>query len=565
MSELSDLQQRIADQFQASFGHSTLAQRLEEIASQAATLARLTDPDQIRDETGDLLAALLQLCTESGWEPAKLMQATLDKLAGRNSPDASQILDDAVSPTTVWSHHHGKIAIFTSMFDPPSRFHRQAVERILEAGFDEVIICPPGPRDGRREREHAQSMHRAALVDLNFRDLPGVTVDLYDLDHGRSSTSFDLEARYRSSSEVWHVVSDEMVVNGRQGQALIQQRWDQGVETWQRSRFIVLHPSDRQPAREDLPPHSELLAVDGHVPSAELRDRVYHGESIDPWVTPEVAAYIRRQQLFVPTVSAGPTRWQISDPRLLIECDERNPNALALAERYQRYAHNDPNLILVLGGDGTMLRAIRRHWRRRIPILGLNAGHLGFLANERLPLELEQADFMLYSLPMIRVDADKPGGEHVEGLAFGDAWIERDGGQAAWLRLDVDGQTRIPKVVGDGMLVATASGSSAYARALGSIPVPLTTPVFTLAGSNIFRPRFWKPMTLTDDTVISIVSLDRSGKRPVRGFLDGHPLGVIQSLTVQRSPIATVELAFTGEFDPSGKLLRSLFPPNDDD
>jgi hypothetical protein len=72
-------------------------------------------------------------------------------------------------------------------------------------------------------------------------------------------------------------------------------------------------------------------------------------------------------------------------------------------------------------------------------------------------------------------------------------------------------------------------------------------------------------MTLADDTKISIVSLDRTGKRPVRGFLDGQPLGVIQSLTVQRSPIATVELAFTGEFDPSGKLLRSLFPPTDEE
>ena len=166
---------------------------------------------------------------------------------------------------------------------------------------------------------------------------------------------------------------------------------------------------------------------------------------------------------------------------------------------------------------------------------------------------------------MLRVDAEKPSGERVEGLAFGDAWIERDGGQAAWLRLDVDGDTRVPKIVGDGMLVASAAGSSAYARALGAIPVPLTTPVFTLAGSNIFRPRFWKPMTLADDTTISMVSLDHSGKRPVRGFLDGQPLGVIQSLTVQRSPIATVELAFTGEFDPSGKLLRSLFPPNEDE
>jgi NAD kinase len=451
------------------------------------------------------------------------------------------------------------------MFDPPSRYHRQVAVKVLELGFEEVIVCPPGPRDGRREREHAASMHRAALVDINFQGISGVTVDLSDLDYGRASNSSDLEARYADSAEVWHVVSDEMIRGGCDGCSLIQQKWNGGSALWQRSRFIILHPSDQLPDAKDLPPQHQLLAVDGHVPSAELRDRVYHGQSIDQWVTPEVADYIRRHHLFVPGVENGPTRWPVSKPRLLIEFDERNTNARTLAEQYQRYAADHPNLILVIGGDGTMLRAIRRHWRRRIPIVGLKAGHVGFLANERLPQELAGVELVVYSLPMLRVDAEKPNGERVEGLAFGDAWIERDGGQAAWLRLEVDGQTRVPMIVGDGMLVASAAGSSAYARALGAIPVPLTTPVFTLAGSNIFRPRFWKPMTLADDTRISIVSLDHTGKRPVRGFLDGQPLGVIQSLTVQRSPIATVELAFTGEFDPSGKLLRSLFPPNEDE
>src|SRR5208283_2337493 len=105
------------------------------------------------------------------------------------------------------------------------------------------------------------------------------------------------------------------------------------------------------------------------------------------------------------------------------------------------------------------------------------------------------------------------------------------------------------------------SGSPAYARAMGAIPVPLTTPVMILAGSNIFRPRFWKPMTLADNTLLSLVNLDETGKRPLRGFVDGLPLGIVRSLTAQRSPIASVELAYTSEFDPSAKLLRSLFPP----
>jgi NAD+ kinase len=556
MSDLADLRGRIAEQFHAAFGRTPLPQRIEDIIAQANSLSSAADLDTVRNEAGDLICAVLQLCNEHGWEPADLVRTTLDKIAARNRQPIATATDGTKSR---------RVVLFASMFDPPSRYHRQVAQKVLQLDFDEVIVCPPGPRGGRGEREHAASMHRAALVDINFQGLPGVTVDLSDLDYGRSSNSCDLESRYDGTAEVWHVVSDEMIRHGCDGCSMIQQRWDQGSELWVRSRFVVLHPSDQLPDAKDLPPQHRLLAIDGHVPSAELRDRVYHGQSIDEWVTPEVSAYIRRHHLFVPGVENGPTRWHVYQPRLLIECDERNTNARTLAEQYQRYASDQPNLILVIGGDGTMLRAIRRHWRRRIPIVGLKAGHVGFLANERLPQDLEGVELVVYSLPMLRIDAEKPSGERVEGLAFGDAWIERDGGQAAWLRLDVDGQTRVPKIVGDGMLVASAAGSSAYARALGAIPVPLTTPVFTLAGSNIFRPRFWKPMTLADDTTISIVSLDRSGKRPVRGFLDGQPLGVIQSLTVQRSPIATVELAFTGEFDPSGKLLRSLFPPTEEE
>ncbi len=145
-------------------------------------------------------------------------------------------------------------------------------------------------------------------------------------------------------------------------------------------------------------------------------------------------------------------------------------------------------------------------------------------------------------------------------LAFSDAWVERDGGQAAWLKLDIDGRTRIEKITGDGLLIATAAGSSAYARALGACPVPLNTPVLTLAGSNVFKPRFWKPMTLPDTAVVSFQTLDRSGKRPIRGFVDGAPLGLVERLDMKRSSIASVELAFAGEFDPTGKLLSSLFP-----
>jgi nicotinate (nicotinamide) nucleotide adenylyltransferase len=457
-----------------------------------------------------------------------------------------------------------KVAVYCSSFDPPTRYHRSAAEKLLEEGFEQVVICPTGPRPGREKAEHTAAVHRAALADLTFRDLPSVRVDLTDLDEGRYAQPEELETRHASCGEVWHVLDADVFAGAREGRAVIQSRWENWRALVERLRFVILHEPGDVPHPDDLPPVRRLIELDGHVPTADIRSWVYHGASVDDHVTPEVAWYVARHRLFASGVPDRVTRLPVTHPRLLIVHDERNALAVETADRYSRLSGDRPDLILVIGGDGTMLHAIRRHWRLRVPFVGLNAGHLGFLMNERLPHDLEGLELVTYSMPMLRVDAAFPDGRTTRGLAFGDSWLERDSGQAAWIRLDVDGQTRIPKIVGDGLLVATASGSSAYARAMGAVPVPLNTPVLTLAGSNVFRPRFWKPMTLVDDAVVGLTSLDRSGKRPVRGFIDGQPLGVVHEMTLRRSAVAGVELAFTREFDPSGKLLRSLFPPSDD-
>jgi nicotinate (nicotinamide) nucleotide adenylyltransferase len=757
MTTLPELLNAIRDRFEATFGRTPLPERIHDVLTQATSLGRYTDLTHLRDEAGDLLCSVLQLCNECGWSPADLVASTLRKIQergeqyarlgrklrvgilggafdpvhlghievarevvrlggvdevwlmpcyehvsgkrmapaedrlemcrlavreertlgvfdyeirhqfcgetyhsikkllteeiARNQCDFSFIIgQDNADNFATWSNAdnlermirfivlpragmsppslsawylkpphvflHGarrdwptssteirrmlqesdravegvlhpdvldyirtrnlypppldaavplrRVALFTGSFDPPSRFHRDVAERLAKEGFDEVVIWPTGRPPGRDQAEHASSSHRAHMVDLLFRRLPHVQVDLTDLDDATFMHPIDMEQRYASRGQVWHVVSDEFVTAGHAGRCVIQTQWTDGAALWSRSRFVVLHPPGSVPLPADLPPHHLLLAAAGHVPTAELRARVYHGEPIDQLVSPEVAAYIRRHGLFTATVTGRVSRLRIDEPRLLIALDERNERSTALAERYRRFASDDPNLILVLGGDGTMLHAIREHWRRRLPFYGINTGHLGFLLNERAPANLAGAEFVVYRMPMLRVDTETPDGQRQRSLAYNDAWVEREGGQAAWLRLDVDGQTRVEQVVGDGVLVATPSGSSAYARSMGATPVPLNSPVLTVAGSNIFRPRFWKPVALPDTAVVKLTSLDRSGKRPVRCFVGGWPAGVVQSLEARLSNVAAVELAFNPEFDPSTRLLRSLFPPNQD-
>jgi NAD+ kinase len=512
-------------------------------------------PDRAKDDVGDLLAALLRYCAVQGWDAADLVAAAAHRIEDHPAP-GSPAPDAPPGPR--------QVAVYTGSFDPPTLFHRTVVEQLRAAGFDEVVIRPTGPRLDRHETEHAATIHRAVMTDLAFRPLTGVRVDLTDLDDQTFTPHHALEAEYAARGEVWHVVSDEFVSHGRDGLSTVQTRWVSGPELWEQSRFVVIHPAGSPPDPADLPPTCRLVAADGATPTADIRAMVYGGGpgAVDGLVAPPVAEYIRRHGLFTSTVPPREVRVTLDQPRLLIVAGPQ-PEAAELAARYRHLEGPDPSLILVLGGDGTMLHAIREHWRLRLPFLGLNAGHAGHLMNERLPGGLAGAEVVLYRMPMLRVDTVGEDGVRRRALAFNDAWVERDSGQGAWLRVDVNGEIRVTKVVADGLLVSTPSGSSAYARAMGATPVPLNSPVVTLAGSNVFRPRFWKPLALPDDAVVGMTSVGDPVKRPVRGFIDGLAVGRVRSMEVRVSPVAAVELAFTPEFDLSAKLLRSLFPPDD--
>lgn len=457
-----------------------------------------------------------------------------------------------------------RVAVFTGSFDPPTAFHRNVVEALRGRGFDEVVVRPSGPKKyDNPEVEHAKPIHRAVLTDLAFGNLPGVTVDLSDLDDATFTPHYSLDDLLSDRGEVWHVVPAEFITGGRASDSAIHNKWELGLDAWATRRFVVLHPAGAAPDAADLPPTHQLLEVEGHVATADIRLRVFQHGNARPDVSDYVDEYIQRYRLFTGLTVPRETHVRLNAPRLKIVTADRSEKALRAAEPFRHLESPNPTHILVLGGDGTMLQAIRDLWRLRLPFLGLNAGTLGFLMNEQLPPAMNETELVLYRMPMMRVDAELPDGKRVQSLAFADAWVERDSGQAAWLKIDVDGHTQVPRVVGDGLLVATPAGSSAYARAMGATSVPLTAPVFTLAGSNVFRPRFWKPVALPETAHVSLTTLDFNGKRPVRGFIDGQPIGPVKSMHIRVSTVANVELGFTPEFDLSARLLRSMFPPSD--
>lgn len=451
-----------------------------------------------------------------------------------------------------------RLAVYAGSFDPPAIHHRQIAERIAER-FDRVIVFPSGPRPDRISAD-SLPVHRAVMADLNFRGLHRVTVELSDLEKSRFTANHEFQTHFaHENHEIWHVVPWSAVDRGACGESKIHREWTNGRELWRSVPFLVLREANEPLNLEDLPPRHEVMQVPPHTTSGLIRTLLFDGESADGLLHPAVSAYVRRHGLFRPTPPARECLFRASSPKLQLFVDTKNEDANAVAARLREFEHPDPELIVVIGGDGTMLRAIRTHWRDRRPFYGINTGHVGFLLNTANRLKFWEADLRLYQLPLLWVEITCPEGSGHGELAFNDCWVERETGQTAWIEVSVNGRVQMPKVVADGMLVSTAAGSTSYARAMGATPMPFNAPLLTLAGSNVLKPEFWHPAVLTTDSEVRVRNLDLR-KRPLRGFIDGVSQGRVAEMTARVSNIAAVELLFTREHDPVAKLALLQFP-----
>ena len=186
-----------------------------------------------------------------------------------------------------------------------------------------------------------------------------------------------------------------------------------------------------------------------------------------------------------------------------------------------RIEESAPDLLLTLGGDGTLLRGARKVTGKGIPVLGVNLGHLGFLTSssgsdlETAFERLRSGDFTLdhrTTLEAAILDADGHAG--APQVALND-FVVHSSGAARVSRLDLfvahDGTSdEIGSFSADGVIISTPTGSTAYSLSAGGpIVAPgvdciLVTPIcpHTLAV---------RPLVLAADERVLIKEVDPSG------------------------------------------------------
>lgn len=454
-----------------------------------------------------------------------------------------------------------RIAIFGGSFNPPGRHHR-AIAEALACEFDEVRVIPCGPRPDKSVTDSTPGIYRAALADLTFAAMPKVVVDLFDLEQATFSRNWQLQERFAHLGELWHVVGTDLIAGGARGASPIQTSWAKGAELWNNARFAVLQRPDHDIDPNDLPPHSKLIPLNVPGSSTEIRERLGRGEPIDDLVLPRVRDYIERYGLYRAPIPGTWARDSLHDSPFLVCADTKNPKAHAWAEKTgPGVSEADAKFVTVLGGDGAMLRCIREHWRARLPFFGINAGNLGFLMNapeQVFDVAFPPTDVILRQLPMLYLEFEDAEGSIKTSYGFNDAWLERSTSQSAWLEVRVNDDIRIPKLVSDGALVATAAGSTAYARSMGASPLLADTPAWLLVGSNVLQPAHWRSALLSIDTTVEIRNLSPEN-RPVEAFVDGHSMGEVVTLRARISRAAAAEIVFCASHDMADKIAAIQF------
>ncbi len=144
-------------------------------------------------------------------------------------------------------------------------------------------------------------------------------------------------------------------------------------------------------------------------------------------------------------------------------------------------------LIIAIGGDGTLLYASRLVAGHDVPLLGVNRGRLGFLTDVGARTMLEDVDTVLAGRfsedprSMLQARLERPGSPAITALALNDVVIQkRETGRMLDFETAIDGNL-VNSHGADGLVVATATGSTAYALSCGGPIVEPELDVFVLA------------------------------------------------------------------------------------
>ncbi|APE28909.1 NAD kinase [Aurantiacibacter gangjinensis] len=210
--------------------------------------------------------------------------------------------------------------------------------------------------------------------------------------------------------------------------------------------------------------------------------------------------------------------------------------------------------MIVVGGDGTMLDALHDMLEggKSLPVFGLNLGSVGFLMNRYrgaagLIQRLTKAKPL--GVKPLRMTVTTQSGETHSACAINEVSLLRETRQTAKVEISVNDRVRIPELAGDGILLSTPVGSTAYNLSAHGPILPLGSGMLALTPISPFRPRRWRGAILPDQSRVTF-RVREPEKRPVAAVADFREIRDIAEVQIE----VAHEMEMTLLFDPGQAL-----------
>lgn len=195
--------------------------------------------------------------------------------------------------------------------------------------------------------------------------------------------------------------------------------------------------------------------------------------------------------------------------------------------------------LIVLGGDGTILRAARACSRHQIPLVGVNYGHIGFLTEfergeeeKAIALALDDRCTVLHRT-MLEVELNGTKMDCLNELVLHHAVTDQGGNRISKIAVKIDGSAA-GEFVADGLIVATPTGSTAYSLSAGGSIMTPDCATFLLTPVCAFSLRS-RPVAYSDKSVLEFSVLEST---PFMLYGDGMFFGKAcagEKITVRKS------------------------------
>ena len=213
---------------------------------------------------------------------------------------------------------------------------------------------------------------------------------------------------------------------------------------------------------------------------------------------------------------------------------------------YKNYSLKKCNIIIVAGGDGFMLKVLKKHYKLKKLFYGINCGTIGFLMNKNQKIFLlskKIAKANKFTINPIEAKITNSKKKIFKLIAVNEISLLRQSKQTANLQIKINKKNLIKELVSDGVLVSTPAGSTAYNLSVNGPILSLNSKKIALTPISPFRPRRWKGKLISERSKINIINL-QSKKRPISAVADNHEIRSIKKIEVKVNKKIKINLLF---------------------